>query len=182
MKLYRGSSSSGGNPAHLTSTFVDKMLRSGYLQTFIKDTLIPTYRKRYYVFMKAIDDLLAPLGLRVEVNRPADATTATAGGYFTYLSLPQDLPSAKVVSAIALSHYQLRLAFGHMFTVSGDTGSLERAEKQGGFAKCLRLCWAWHEEDELVDGIQRLADAIVDIRARMKRGEDVESNVSIGIR
>lgn len=177
-----GSSSSGGAPSHLTSTFVDKMLRSGYLPAFIKDTLIPTYRQRYYVFMKAIDELLAPLGLRVEVNRPADAAAATAGGYFTYLSLPEDLPSAKVVSAIALQDYQLRLAFGHMFTVSGDKGSLARAEEKGGFAKCLRLCWAWHEEDELKDGIQRLADAIVDIRERMKRGEDVGSNISIGIR
>ncbi|ETS81340.1 hypothetical protein PFICI_06342 [Pestalotiopsis fici W106-1] len=177
-----GSSSSGGQPAHLTSTFVDKMLRSGYLQNFINDTLIPTYRKRYYVLMKSIDDLLVPLGMKVEVNKPADATAETAGGFFTYLSLPEDLPAAKVVAAIAFKDYQLRVAFGHMFAVTGDAGSISRAEMDGGFAKCIRVCWAWHEEEEIQDGVQRLADAIIDIRDRIKRGEDVGSNLAIGIR
>ncbi|KAI4591453.1 hypothetical protein KJ359_001025 [Pestalotiopsis sp. 9143b] len=177
-----GSSSSGGAPAHLTATFVDKMLRSGYLQNFINGTLIPTYRKRYYALMKAIDDLLVPLGMSIEVNKPADSATETAGGFFTYLSLPGDLPAAKVVAAIAFKEYQLRVAFGHMFAVTGDQGSIARAEVKGGFARCIRLCWAWHEEDEIKDGIQRLADTIVDIRERVKRGEDVESNLAIGIR
>ncbi|KAI1849650.1 hypothetical protein JX266_004599 [Neoarthrinium moseri] len=177
-----GSSSSGGQPAHLTSTFVDKMLRSGYMQEFINNTLIPAYRKRYYVLMKAINELLVPLGMKVEVNRPADATTATAGGFFTYLSLPEDLPAAKIVAAVAFQDYQLRVAFGHMFTVTGDHGSTSRAEEKGGFARCIRLCWAWHEEDEIQSGVQRLADVIIDIRGRTKRGEDIGSNVSIGIR
>lgn len=158
------------------------MLRSGYLQSFINDTLIPTYRKRYYALMKAIDDGLVPLGMKVEVNKPADSTTETAGGFFTYLSLPGDLPAAKVVAAIAFKEYQLRVAFGHMFAVTGDQGSIARAEVKGGFAGCIRICWAWHEEDEIKDGIQRLADTIVDIRERMKRGDDVESNLAIGIR
>ncbi|CCF33603.1 aminotransferase [Colletotrichum higginsianum] len=177
-----GSSSSGGAPSHLTSTFVDKMLRSGRLQSHIKDTLIPTYRERYYALMSAVEDVLVPLGVRVEANKPKDAATATAGGFFTYLRLPDDLPVAKNVAAIALKDKQLRVAFGHMFTVTGDEGSISRAEREDGFSRCIRLCWAWHEVAEIEEGINRLGATIIDIRERIKKGEDLSSPVAIGIR
>ncbi|KAI1333756.1 aminotransferase [Xylariaceae sp. FL0016] len=177
-----GSSSSGGAPSHLTSTFVDKMLRSNYLQDFIRDTLVPTYRERYYVLMTAIRELLLPLGVTIEVNIPEDTSKATAGGFFTYLRLPDDMPVAKTVAAFALGEYKLRMAFGHMFLVTGDDGSVVRAEAEGGFAKCIRLCWAWHEEGQIREGVERLAAALRDIRGRIKKGEDVGSQVSIGIR
>ena len=178
----RGSSSSGGQPSHLASTFVDKMLRSGYLQNHIRDVLIPTYRKRCHVLMTAIHDLLYPLGVTIEINRREKGTTAVAGGFFTYLRLPRDIPTAKTVAAFALREQSLRIAFGHMFTVAGDPSSITRAETEHGFARCIRLCWAWHEEPELQEGIARLAAAIVDIRARTERGEDVGSQLAIGIR
>ncbi|KAI8192549.1 hypothetical protein K4K51_000033 [Colletotrichum sp. SAR 10_75] len=177
-----GSSSSGGAPSHLTSTFVDKMLRNGQLQSHIKDTLVPTYRERYYALMSAIENVLVPLGVRVEVNRPKDAGAATAGGFFTYLRLPDDLPVAKNVAAIALKDQQLRVAFGHMFTVTGDESSVSRAEAEDGFSRCIRLCWAWHEVAEIKEGIDRLGATIVDVRERIKKGEDLSSPVTIGIR
>uniref|UniRef100_L2FZU1 Aminotransferase n=1 Tax=Colletotrichum fructicola (strain Nara gc5) TaxID=1213859 RepID=L2FZU1_COLFN len=177
-----GSSSSGGAPSHLTSTFVDKMLRNGQLQSHIKDTLVPTYRERYYVLMAAIEKVLVPLGVRVEVNTPKDAGAATAGGFFTYLRLPDDLPVAKNVAAIALKDQQLRVAFGHMFTVTGDESSVSRAEAEDGFARCIRLCWAWHEVAEIKEGIDRLGATIVDVRERIEKGEDLSSPVTIGIR
>ena len=161
------------------STFVDKMLRSGQLQTHIKDTLVPTYRQRYYALMAATKTHLIPLGVTVESNFTA---TATAGGFFTYLHLPDDLPAAKIVAGVALKQQKLRVAFGHMFTVTGDEGSISRAEAKGGFARCIRLCWAWHEETELRRGIERLAAAIMDIRGMMQRGDDLESHANIGIR
>ncbi|KAF4777030.1 aminotransferase [Colletotrichum scovillei] len=158
-----GSSSSGGAPSHLTSTFVDKMLRSGSLQTHIKKTLIPTYRERYHALMASIRDILVPLGVTVEVNHPEDAAQATTGGFFAYLRLPEDLPVARIVAAIALKEKLLRFAFGHMFVVSGDKGSVHRAESKNGFSRCIRLCWAWHEIAELKEGIERLAATILDI-------------------
>ncbi|TDZ25053.1 Uncharacterized protein Cob_v001612 [Colletotrichum orbiculare MAFF 240422] len=177
-----GSSSSGGAPSHLTSTFVDKMLRSGNLQSHIKNVLVPTYRERYYALMRSVEDVLVPLGVSVEDNAPKDASTATAGGFFTCLQLPGDLPSAKVVAAFALKEKQLRVAFGHMFTVTGDEGSLARAEAEAGFARCIRLCWAWHEVEDIKEGVTRLAAAIEDIRSLIEKGEDVSGQVSIGIR
>ncbi|CAJ2509250.1 Uu.00g142760.m01.CDS01 [Anthostomella pinea] len=177
-----GSSSSGGAPSHLTSTFVDKMLRSNYMQDFIRSTLVPTYRARYYVLMGAIKELLVPLGVTVEVNKPTDVTSEIGGGFFTYLRLPDDIPAAKTVAAFALKEYALRIAFGHMFTVTGDADSLARAEADGGFSRCVRLCWAWHEEGEIREGVERLAAAVRDVRDRVARGEDVGSQLSIGIR
>ncbi|KAK1672382.1 aminotransferase [Colletotrichum godetiae] len=177
-----GSSSSGGAPSHLTSTFVDKMLRSGNLQTHIKKTLIPTYRKRYYALMSSIRDVLVPLGVKVEDNNPEGAAEATAGGFFTYLRLPEDLPVARTVASIALKEKLLRVAFGHMFVVSGDKGSVQRAESKGGFSRLIRLCWAWHEVAEIKEGIERLAATIADIRFRLEAGENISEQVSIEIR
>ncbi|KXH56863.1 aminotransferase [Colletotrichum nymphaeae SA-01] len=177
-----GSSSSGGAPSHLTSTFVDKMLRSGSLQTHIKKTLIPAYRERYHALMTSIRDILVPLGVTVEFNHPEDAAQATTGGFFAYLRLPEDLPVARTVAAIALKEKLLRVAFGHMFVVSGDKGSVQRAESKNGFSRCIRLCWAWHEVAELKEGIERLAATILDIRSRLEAGEDMSEQVSIGIR
>jgi DNA-binding transcriptional MocR family regulator len=131
--------------------------------------------------MAAIQDILTPLGVEIEVNRVKGATVASAGGFFTYLRLPDDLPTAQVVAAVALRDKMLRIAFGHMFTVTGDTLSVQRSEAVGGFARCIRLCWAWHEEKDIVDGIERLAEAIVEMRERISKGEDL-SNLSIGIR
>ncbi|KAK1573257.1 aminotransferase [Colletotrichum navitas] len=177
-----GSSSSGGAPSHLTSTFVDKMLRSGNLQAHIKDVLIPTYRERYYALMSSITDVLLPLGVVNEVHTPKNTTAATVGGFFTYLRLPDDLPPARTVAAIALEKNLLRIAFGHMFVVTGDNGSVFRAESKNGFSQCIRLCWAWHEVDEIKEGITRLADTINEIRTRMKSGERFDGQVAIGIR
>lgn len=131
--------------------------------------------------MGAMERLLVPLGVVVEVNKPHDSMTATMGGFFAYLRLPDDLPTARTVAAFALRQHNLRIAFGHMFTVIGDQGSTVRAEAAGGFANCVRLCWAWHEDVVIEEGIERLAATIVDIRAMKRRGESVEE-LAIGIR
>ncbi|KAK1477642.1 aminotransferase [Colletotrichum cuscutae] len=177
-----GSSSSGGAPSHLTSTFVDKMLRSGSLQTHIKKTLIPTYRERYRALMAYIRDILVLLGVTVETNNPEDAAQATTGGFFTYLRLPEDLPVARTVAAIALKEKFLRVVFGHMFVISGDKGSVQTAESKNSFSRCIRLCRAWHEVAELEEGIERLAATILDIRSRLEAVENMSEQVSIGIR
>lgn len=157
------------------------MLESNHLQEYIRDTLIPTYRSRYHALIDAIETHLIPLGLVIENNRSAHSTPTTAGGYFLYLRLPRDLPAAKTVAAFAFKNYSLRIAFGHMFTVAGDEGSVSRAESEGGFSECIRLCWTWHKEDAITEGVCRLATAVADIRKRISAGEEI-SNLAIGIR
>lgn len=153
------------------------MLRSNKVQTHIKDVLIPCYRQRYYILIDAIKRSLVPLGVEIEVK-----SQATAGGFFTYIRLPSDLPSGRMVAAYLLKNMQLRVAFGDMFVVAGDEGSVKRAQTIGGFDRCLRLCWAWHEEDELREGVERLKGAIVAIREILKRGGSLQVDENIGIR
>jgi DNA-binding transcriptional MocR family regulator len=151
--------------------FVHHMLAAGTLQTHIKNNLIPTYRKRYYALMSAINEQLVPLGVKTEVGRPyhgsdsaQTGTSETVGGFFTYLRLPRDMPFARDVAALAMEKFNLKVAFGHMFSVWGDGESTARAEGGQGFGHCVRLCWAWHDEAELADGVRRLANLILDIR------------------
>lgn len=124
------------------------MYRSNALQTHIQQILLPTYCAGLNVFNAAIIALLLPLG----ITSLTTTTSGNAGGFFTYLRLPPDSPSAKIVTGYALTHKQLRMAFGH---IAGDAGSLGRAEEEGGFGACSRLCWAWHEEGEIGEGVER---------------------------
>lgn len=133
--------------------------------------------------MSSFHENLVPLGYEVEAS---SRDSGLAGGFFTYLRLPPFFIAhrvfAKTVAAIALRDYNLRIAFGHMFVVAGDEGSLARAERDDGFAYCMRLCWAWHEREELLEAVQRLADCTKAIRARIEAGEDVSTGIEIGIR
>ncbi|KAF2166004.1 hypothetical protein M409DRAFT_23732 [Zasmidium cellare ATCC 36951] len=178
-----GSSSSGGAPSHFASTLVDRMLRSNDLQQLISTVLIPEYRRRSSVLMLAIEQKLLPMGYTVEATGPRPGTV---GGYFTYMRIPAFFAEhgvfAKTLAGIALRDYSLRIAFGHMFVVAGDEGSLERAETVDGFAYCLRLSWAWLEAEQIEEAITRLAECTVHTQRRIQQGEDVAKGVEIGIR
>lgn len=76
-----------------------------------------------------------------------------------------------------MKEFNLRIAFGHMFVVAGDQGSLQRAERDGGFAYCMRLCWAWMEKEELLEAVDRLVECTKVVRARMEKGEDLNSSL-----
>lgn len=169
-----GSTGSGGCPSHVTATFIDEMIASGQLDSHIQETLIPTYRSRYYTLFKAIKEHLLPLGFEISTGKPYEQAlandtnshtpaTSVAGGFFTYLTIPADLTiQANKLAEIALQEYNLKFAFGGMMTVEGDKGSTERAAS--GFGKGIRLCWAWHNEDEIVEGIKRLAKLVQEIK------------------
>ncbi|KAK6827866.1 hypothetical protein PG987_011207 [Apiospora arundinis] len=134
-----GSSSSGGGPAHLSSTFVDKMIGSGELDMHIQTVLIPTYKRRYHVMMDCITQFLVPFGVKVESSSLPEKgiNTVLAGGFFVYLKLPDDMPHARTVASVALRERGLRIAFGHLFVVAGDVESIARAEKPGGYSEML---------------------------------------------
>ena len=106
---------------------------------------VPTYRARYYTMMEAIKEHLIPLGFQISTgksydtqshsaangvvnghangitNGHADKRVQVAGGYFTYLTTPADLPiSVAELAALGLQKYNLKFAFGGMMTVEGD--------------------------------------------------------------
>jgi DNA-binding transcriptional MocR family regulator len=41
-----------------------------------------------------------------------------------------------------------------MYVVKCDESSIERA--RSGFGNGARLCWAWHESEEIEEGMRRL--------------------------
>ncbi|KAJ5937655.1 hypothetical protein N7454_003997 [Penicillium verhagenii] len=141
-----GSSRSGGAPSQMTSTFIDQLLVTGFLDQHIRDTLQPAYAKRYHDLTAAIEEHLAPLGVSFEAP-----TNGVAGGYFIWLTLPAPLRAADVVKRADCDE-NLRLAAGDVFQVAGDT---EAASDR--FTNHLRLCFAWVEPRDLTEGVRRLA-------------------------
>ncbi|KAF4958821.1 hypothetical protein FGADI_2165 [Fusarium gaditjirri] len=173
-----GANKSGGCPSHLAATFIEEMLSSGQLQAHINDTLISAYRSRYYMLRHAIRSLLEPLGFSISTGTPysgkldpgiqsngvSHGEVAVAGGFFVYLTIPDDLPlSSAELAAYALEKYNLKFAFGAMMAVEGDKSSTERGDQ--GYSKGIRLCWAWHSEGEISEGIDRLASLVREFKA-----------------
>ncbi|CAH0027186.1 unnamed protein product [Clonostachys rhizophaga] len=168
-----GATRSGGCPTQIAGTFVAEMIGTGRLQSHISDVLIPTYSARYHTMFRAIDEYLIPLGFKVSIGKLYEETNAVvnghgtavpaAGGYFTYLTVPADLPvDTGKLAALAMEKYNLKFAFGAMMAVEGDEGSLQRSVS--GYGNGIRLCWAWHPEDEILEGIQRLASLVKEIQ------------------
>ncbi|CAH0026015.1 unnamed protein product [Clonostachys rhizophaga] len=166
-----GASISGGNPGHLSSTFIENMLSSRALQTHIEKTLIPAYSSRYYSMVQAIEEYLEPLGVKIITGQPyyshfktsdggcSKAKVQVAGGFFLSIALPsvyQDVPG---LAKVALENDELKIAYGKMFEVKGDGGSKERSK--ASFGNSIRLCWSFHEEEAIKEGIMRLRGVLL---------------------
>jgi DNA-binding transcriptional MocR family regulator len=147
-----GSSRSGGSPSQLTATIVNEVLSSGDLEKHIYDVLQPAYRQRWRTMMGVIEKELAGLG--VEAVKGEDMF----GGYFFWLVLPEGM-DGEVVTDVALRKENLIVAPGKIFEVVGDESvKLERG---------LRLCFSWEEEEDLAEGVRRLARVV---RGLMDKG------------
>ncbi|KAL2158664.1 hypothetical protein VTH06DRAFT_4146 [Thermothelomyces fergusii] len=81
------------------------------------------------------------------------------GGYFLWLTLPEGVDSAAVAER-ARAEEDLIVAPGRIFEVAGD-------EDAARFPRNLRLSYSWADEDDIVEGIDRLAAVL----RRMPRGE-----------
>jgi DNA-binding transcriptional MocR family regulator len=174
-----GATRSGGCPAHVTASFVHEILESGSLEKHLKTTVIPTFRARYHAMLQAIDDYLVPQGVKISTGKPYSQSTgqangtqngykeaaAQAGGYFIWLLLPADLAGqGATLAAKGLEKYELKFAYGDMMQVQGEPASAERAAK--GYGNGVRLSWAWHTEEEIVEGVKRLAVLIEEARKK----------------
>jgi DNA-binding transcriptional MocR family regulator len=157
----RAASASGGNQAHMASLIIGQLFAQGSLQRHLKEVLIPTYRNRYYTMVAAVRHYLYPLGIRM-VTDPSGIKGAIepSGGFFLYILFPGDesSPAIEDIHSLALAHFNLKIAPGSLFSVSED--KLEDESRPRTYVNGARLCWAWHEEDELVGGIERLAEAV----------------------
>ena len=125
------------------------MIVKSTLQQHIEQHLQPAYERRYGIMLRAIEEHLLPLGLTMP-----QPDAEVAGGYFFWLTLPGSL-SAEEIAARALNEESLKIIAGPMFHVVGDEDNTE-AEYEHSF----RLSFAWEKEDNLAEGVERLAAVI----------------------
>jgi DNA-binding transcriptional MocR family regulator len=144
-----GSSRSGGAPSQLTATFIAEMLKSGDLQNHVFDVLQPAYARRYAVLIAAIGEHLVPLG--ITLARTNLEGKDIFGGYFVWIQLPDGLKAESVAAAVKERENTI-VAHGNLFEVWGD----ERIT----FDSALRLCFAWEDEQDLIDGVRRLGRVV----------------------
>ncbi|TVY47362.1 Uncharacterized protein LOCC1_G002237 [Lachnellula occidentalis] len=147
-----GSSRSGGAPSQFTATLVCELLKSGDVGKHIEKVLIPAYKKRYEIMMKAIKQFLIPVG--VKVGEVSFGEKEIFGGFFIWIELPPTM-SAEVVCSTAKERENLIVAPGRLFEVSGDSSVK--------FETSLRLCFAWEEVEGLEDGVRRLGKVIREV-------------------
>lgn len=95
--------------------------------------------------MEAIRQHLEPLG--ISTPRPSPDV---AGGYFVWLKLPEALRS-EVITRKAAEEEDLIVSDGNTFQVQGDEAS------GVSFASNIRLCFSYETEENLVEGVERLA-------------------------
>ncbi|EWZ49145.1 aminotransferase [Fusarium oxysporum Fo47] len=163
-----GPVTSGGCQSQLSSMILGQMLISGKLEEHIQSTLIPVYQRRHRAMLESIDKYLLPLGFSISTTEMSDGDNTQgmlAGGFFLYLLFPTDSPPAEAVAIVALEGFNLLIAHGGMMCVAGDSGCAKRSKK--GFGQGARLCWAWHDEADIAEGIQRLASAFEHSRTRL---------------
>ncbi|KAH8658395.1 pyridoxal phosphate-dependent transferase [Xylariales sp. PMI_506] len=167
---------SGGNQGGISATVVNQLLISGALKKHIFSTLIPFYHRQYQTLVGEVQKHLGPFGITISTGQQYDfwsrdfsdekAESAISssgkpvltGGFFMYLKFPSTLPPVDDIVQYATEKYSVRIAPGMMGAVIGDKEGQERAKHT--FASCARLCWAWHTEEDVVEGIRRLAQAI----------------------
>jgi DNA-binding transcriptional MocR family regulator len=148
-----GSSRSGGAPSQMTATIVTELLKSGDLERHIDGVLNPAYKRRYETMIQAIKKYLIPLGVRVgEVSSQGNDVF---GGYFIWLELPETV-AAEDVAGRSKQEENLIVAPGHIFEVFNDP-SIK-------FENSLRVCFSWEGEEDLEEGIARLARVVSDVK------------------
>ncbi|KAF1922695.1 PLP-dependent transferase [Didymella exigua CBS 183.55] len=144
-----GSTHSGGNPSQFASNILAEAMENGELQRRVYEQLQPAYGKRYRSMVKAINDLLVPLGVRLpQTDRDI------VGGYFIWLTLPDGMEGGALVER-AREDENVVVAQGELFEIPGDSD-----HPRTSFKNDIRVCFAWEEEDALIEGIERLATVI----------------------
>ena len=157
------------------------MLDSGSLRKHLKEKVLPTFRARYHAMLQAIHEHLVPQGVTIstgkayncESGHANDTSNAPqryapqAGGYFIWLLLPSDLFwKGAELAARGLEKYNLMFTYGGMIQMQGASESEKRAAE--GYGNGIRLSWAWHAEDEIVEGIGRLSLSIREALCEVK--------------
>ncbi|KAI0600042.1 pyridoxal phosphate-dependent transferase [Biscogniauxia sp. FL1348] len=168
-----GSTRSGGAPSQIAAAVLCEALRAGDVQAHVRDTLRPAYRRRHALLSDAVRRELAGFkGVRVWDNREEEEEeNGVFGGYFLWISFPDKIeasggddkeeekrevvlfPPAAAIAERCRKDEDLQVGWGGLFEVHGD-------EAAARFERDLRLCFAWEDEDDLVEGVARLGRVV----------------------
>ncbi|KAL2196734.1 pyridoxal phosphate-dependent transferase [Corynascus similis CBS 632.67] len=161
-----GTNRSGGAASQFAAAVVWRVLADGRLGAHVDHVVRPALRRRHALILDIIGRVLAPLGVSVwsgngvggagreggyrrrtgEGNEEGEAEVY--GGYFVWLTLPEGIDSA-VVAERAKVEEELVVAPGKIFEVAGD-------ESAAKFPRNLRLSYSWADEEDIVEGVERL--------------------------
>ncbi|ETS75903.1 hypothetical protein PFICI_12847 [Pestalotiopsis fici W106-1] len=161
-----GSTKSGGAPSQFSAAVLSALLGSGGLARHIEENLKPAYQRRHALIMDAVRRFLVPLGAEVRANSLEGGDGEREhifGGYFIWIHFPGG-PSTKLISDRCREE-NLAIGAGALFEVQGDEDAV-RLDKD------IRLCFAWEDEEDLVEGVERLAKVVDAIQ---KGGEHAAS-------
>jgi DNA-binding transcriptional MocR family regulator len=149
-----GSTRSGGAPSQLSATLMCELLKTGDLDRQIETVTRPALQRRHMLMMDAIHKHLGPyIGSLREASM---AGSKLYGGYFVWFSLKETGPRAKAVAERAQKSENLIVGYGDIFEVHGD-------EDSARFKYEIRLCYAWEPEEDIVQGVERLARVLHDL-------------------
>ncbi|KAI5922518.1 pyridoxal phosphate-dependent transferase [Camillea tinctor] len=155
-----GSTCSGGAPSQLTAAVLCEALRAGDVQAHVRCALRPAFRRRHALMARAARRALDGLqGVRVWDG----AEGGWFGGYFLWISFPGEVdvggkrgarfPPAVAIAERCREEESLQVGWGGLFEVHGD-------EEAARFERDIRLCFAWEDEKDLVEGVERLGRVI----------------------
>lgn len=130
------------------------------MEQHIREVLVPAYKARCAIMQRAVEEYLGPLGVKIDIGRPykllvGNDTAQVMGGFFIYITFPESI-GADDVAAVALKEYNLRFLASGAMRVRGSKGSSNEAPLSRG----ARLCWAWEEDDMLIEGVKRIANVL----------------------
>jgi DNA-binding transcriptional MocR family regulator len=143
-----GSSLAGGGPSsQLAQGIIVELMRNEWLEHHIRHTLVPAYRARRELMIGAIEEHLVPLGVVLESQQPD-----VVGGFFLWLRMPQR-GSSRRIHANSVERERLTICPGADCKVASDESFLT-------WDNYVRLSFSYETEENLVEGIARLARAI----------------------
>ena len=148
---------SGGGVAPFTSLVVLEAIRSGGLDACVT-RLVDTYRRRCALLCQALQASAASTGWQFK---------PPSGGYFLWLRLPDDVPAAALLAAAR--ERGVGVLDGARCCGAGGAADVPLTGGVADTRQHVRLCFAYLEEAELLEGAARLAAALADARAAKRR-------------
>lgn len=143
-----GATIAGGCPSQLVAAVLAELIDHGWLESYVRETLVPAYQKRRALMMEAVERELGGLGGGV-----VDVSdVGLVGGYFVWVRLPERV-RATDVARVAREEEGLMVLPGPLCGVAWDAQEMD-------FEGFVRLSFSYEDEPSLVEGVIRLGKVV----------------------